>query len=268
MRVSILLARLVAWRGIGAIVVAGASVQPVLGADFPIGLRRIDRSAVDLSQQAAAGYSFTAADQQPTKSITIGLAHENDQDGSHSLTTPFALEYKLLPWDFLLTGDGFTRATSAGKPSSGPADVMSIAQYKIGLTGSWVLQPGLGLTLPVGGHNGSKQLSEAALLTLAVSPSTHVGLSGTGVVARTPAAPPGVSSYGSAFIAKGAYKQDDDHVALLLFKRSYKRGAGGGSVVSAEYDFPLLSWLSGSLVATQGLSRGQRNTTIELDLSF
>ncbi len=266
LRVSYLAAR-----GLGACAAAAAFAAPAQGADFPIGLRNADRGAIELSRQPSGETAFTAAAgraPQISKAITVGLAHENDEDGSHALTTPFLFDYRNNRWEFLLSGDGFTRAVSDGKTASGLADLAAVAQYAVSLAPNWIVLPGLGLGVPVGGHVGSRHLSEVGQLLTVVSPTEKWTLGAGGIVSRSGGSPPGVNSYGTALLAKAQYKIDDDRAAIVSFKRGYKRGAGGGSVVAAEFDFPFFFKRPAALVAAQGLSRGKRNTAIEFDIQF
>lgn len=236
-------------------------------ADVPLVLRRGDQAAIDLSRRGPPSFLATdAGAPAAVKSVTLGVAHVNDQDGGHALSMPYFLEYRGPAWD-LISGDGYSRGSSGSQRFSGFGDVSVLAQYPIGLSGSWILVPGLGLTLPVGGQVGSKHLGESGRLALVVSPSDRWTWAGVAVLSHSGGTPAGISSYATTGIARGQYDFGDGSQGIVLFTRTNVRGAGGSSALVLEYDFSIGS-RPVALSAIQGLTAGKRSTTIELDLTF
>jgi hypothetical protein len=248
----------------------GLGVSAAFGADFPIGLRRADLAAIAQSRPRGQVdlVAMTVAAPPPIKSITLGLAYEDDQDGSHALTTPFLLDYLSDAWEFAVSGDGYTHATSSDKTLSDFGDVDLAAQYAFALADGWSVTPGLGFTLPAGGRVGTRHLAETGQMLAAFSPNAQWTILVGGFVRHSGDAPSGISAYSDAVLAKALYAWDNSHAAFVAFKRDHTRGDGGSSAVIAEVDFPSASTTGAAISVSHGLSRGKRYTTIEFDLSF
>lgn len=264
--------RLRSCRALSLLACLGATDLDALAADFPIGLRRADQAAVAMSRLARradlAALPTPPPPPPPEKTIVVGLAWEHDQDGSHAVTTPFLFDYLDGPWEFAISGAGYTHAVSGDKTLSGVADVDLAGQYAFAVADGWSVTPGLGVTVPVGGEVGTRHLAETGQLLLAFSPDAQWTILAGGTVSHSGGAPPGVSAYSNAFLAKARYTSDATHVAFIAFKRSYTRGAGGSSTVIAEIDLPWATTKGVALSVSQGLSSGKRFTAIEFDLAF
>jgi hypothetical protein len=239
------------------------------GADFPIGLRLRDQNTIELLRQGTTQRSFQAsAEGEPVKSVTLGLAYEKDQDGGHSVTTPFLFDYASGSWEFMFSGDGYTWATFGAEHKSGFADLAPFAQYMLPLNSQMALLPGLGFTVPGGSQVGSKHVAQNGQLMLVGTASDRWSWAVGGLIAHEKSSAAGVSDYATSVLGKAKYTWADRSAAVIGFKRGYLRGAGGRSVLLVEYDFAINGSMSGSLSAVHGLTAGSRNNGIELDISF
>jgi hypothetical protein len=244
--------------------IAGKLSDAAQGADLSLGLRKIDQNTVT----ALSG----AQESEPKANLTLGLAYERDETGSHSLAVPFLYDYNLSPWDFQISG-AYTRNANTEGGSTGFSDVSVAGARTYKPRGNVAVTPSFTINLPTHGQVGSSRLSEEGDLLLALGDLRTLTIEGRFDHTPVPGQSPRISENTQTILGGGEYSWNCDTGgnctdAIMKVSRAYTRGNGGNSTIFGQFDFPI-RWkqLKGSLIASQGLSAGQRRKSIELDLS-
>lgn len=201
--------------------------------------------------------------------LTLGAAYTDAEDGSHAVNAPFELVARWAgsPFKFRLSGDGPTRISGGGASASGMSDVTITGSYAYALTGAKLVFAG-GATLPAHGDVGGKHVKPRASMTWAgdASPEIHLRL-GVGVVRVGGDLGAGQSRIGKSLTATlGAdVAWGPFNAAMLQFIRTQRSGAGGSSTLVGGLDLPLSDTTTISTSVARGLTRGAKDTTIEID---
>jgi hypothetical protein len=204
--------------------------------------------------------------------ISVGAAYTHGEDGTNAWTTPLELDITLPDKVnvFKIKTDGYIHSVNQGETVSGLASLGFAASHAFKTSdGKSALRLGAGISVPtggqVGGNTGAQSLSATVIRALNDKWTGVVALSES---RRNAISTPGVSRYSSTGLGMIRYMVDGDHQWAFSVDRSVRRGAGGASEVSAEYDFPLTKILGGVLTLTRGLTSGSRDNTIEFDVTY
>ena len=201
--------------------------------------------------------------------LTVGVAYDRDEEGTHATTTPYQWEHQFgdlnNPWKFRLKGDGYTKSREAGATSvDGFGDVELHLDHGLGLGFS----ASVNLVLPSKGDVGSRTASQGGTLICERDFGTAWTASASASLDHENGAPAGKSAYAKQLYADLNYKVDADRNVLFSMARTWRAGTPSTTDLGVEYDFPILAKkLSGALSLVRGITSGSRHTAIEFDLS-
>lgn len=201
--------------------------------------------------------------------LTLGVAYTDAEDGSHAVNAPFELvaRWEGSPFKLRLFGDGPTRISGGGASASGMSDVTVTGSYAYALTGAKLVFSG-GATLPAHGDVGGKHVKPRAAVTWAGDASAELHLRlGVGVVRVGGDLGAGQSRIGKSLTATlGAdVAWGPFNAAMLQLIRTHRSGVGGSSTLVGALDLPLSDKTTISTSVARGLTRGAKDTTLELD---
>ena len=203
---------------------------------------------------------------------TIGAGYTHGEDGSKTWNAPFEV---LVKWNegatkIKLGGDGYTRSEQGQDVASGVSDLrLTLTHRLLKWEDKASLSGNMALVLPTAGDVGARTAQQRLGLSYLnnFNASWSWGVRGTGSHNnRTFKA--GASASGLSGGANFAYSFDPERTLTLDISRSYRRGAGGASALSASFDFPLTNSVVGSVGLSRGLTTGARDNSLEFDLNY
>lgn len=244
-------------------------IQIVLAADISDGASRIARDA-RIDTRATREFKTESLQlAQPTINFTIGGAYTKDENDAKIFNIPFDLGYKTTGsnwWKFQIAGDGYTRITA---PGSLPVD--GIADLRLNLTRQVMpsVLATVGISIPTKGAIGTQNTAQHGRLLM----TNDIGSSWSYVafvgLKHYNGAYAGLSKYRTTGYAELNYNIDENKTILINIVRSGRSGAGASTYVGLGFDSPS-PWtdISSAVSITRGLTRGSRETGVEVDFTY
>ena len=253
-----------------AAALAAPSLASSAPSDLTSGLEREVRETRQLSRDIRSGTRAATATAPGLKTnLTIGFAHDKDQDDVKSGTTPFDLSVAATGenwWKFDLKGDGYTRIQTPGEDSaSGLSDLKAEAMHPIVEGLRW----GVGIKIPVGGNVGSKTSGQTGKLLWAPNASGAWSFAAAAIVSRANGEmKPGVSRIAKVAYGQIAYDLQNGMGVVGSLSRMHRSGIGSATDAGLELDFTPSPNIDGAASVSRGLTSGSRHTGIEVDFTF
>jgi len=214
-----------------------------------------------------------AAPQAPSTTLGLGLAIDEDELGTRTITTPFELSHRRGGdedwWVFKLQGDGYGRSREAGSDAvTGLAELQFKVLHLLGAG----FTAGAGLTLPTGGAIGSTSASQSAKLVYEYTYARVWNALTSVSLIHANGSTADQSPYTKVLYAELGREISAGHTLIANLARTQRGGMAASTELGVEYDFPFpligkAKKIDASLSWVRGISRGSRHTALELSLS-
>lgn len=252
------------WIAAGVLVACMGGL-PSRSADLSDGVSRIARDA----RREARDFKVSALIvPEPELRLTLGLAYDKDEADAHTTNVPFDLSYRTQGdawWKFQFKGDGYTRATTPGVPTtSGLADLKFNLAHPLSSAFIGVA----GLTLPTHGDIGSQDASAHGTLVYSGELTGNWSTVAFADVKRYVGTSVGKSRYRKSLYAELDYQLDSSQSLSFSALRTYRGGGGGATELGAGYELPLMGRMIGSFSIARGVTKGARHTGAGLDVTM
>jgi hypothetical protein len=239
-------------------------------------LRDARKSRLDARDLRANTRFFTLVPEgpeEPSTTLSLGLATDSDESDTRTISTPFALTYqrggKNDWWKFKVQGDGYMRSREASIDTvNGFADVQLKVLHLLGagFTG------GVGLTLPTKGAVGSRAASQSGKLIYEHTFASAWTLLASGSLIHANGSPDDQSPYIKVLYAELGWEFKTDHVLIPNLTHTRRGGTASSTELGFECDFPLpfvekTKKIDASVSLIRGITSGSRHTSVEFDLS-
>jgi hypothetical protein len=224
-------------------------------------------------QQSMVRSAAAPAADRTKYDLTIGLAYTKADEDGHSVNTPFEFAATMPGIGktvFKVFGDGFTRVSASDGNASGLADLNFSVAHSF-FASEPKLRLGLGLKLGSGGDVGSN--SQALFATAGYGMDLGGGWSGgaSGKVRRDLGGiPDGVSrTVLSGALQVGYSLKDAGNFSTVFAQlgRARRVGASGVTFAVVGTDFSITPTWGGTFSVARGITRGARDTSVEIDFS-
>ncbi len=224
-------------------------------------------------EQFALKRLAAAPETRTTYDVTIGLAYTRAEAEGHSVNTPFELAANIADagkTTFKLFGDGYTRVSSPDGTASGLSDLTLTATHSF-FADAPRLRLGLGLKLGTGGDVGTESEAVFGTASYAMDLGGHLKGGASAKVRRDlGGVPDGVSRTvlsGSLQLVYGLPEGGRFATVFGQIGRARRQGASGASFVLVSSDFTIDSTWGGTLSVARGITRGARDTALEVDFN-
>ncbi len=257
------------------IAAASASAQDDARSLFPRETRSFQQEArearKDLRPRAMAP---TEAAPKVVYDLSLGVAYTRaDGGGGHGWATPFdaSATFNEKKTSIRVNGDGFARNSAGGESESGWSDVSVSATHRVYKDDNSNAKLGLGFKVGAGGSVGSD--TDAFFLTASYSRKLdlHWGASASAKLRKDlNHVPAGTSPYvysGGLQVVYGFDEGKGVSSAFAQLGRALRKGGSGSSFAVVGAEFAAFGKWTPTVSVAKGLTRGGRDTTLELDLS-